>query len=447
MVLNWEKVETYSSVAILTAAAAGFAGGLFFETRPYHRIALSSAAIALSGAGIILVNCKGKQAQWEGKLALNSMREAKATIEEGYLEQIHKIAHPRAAREPMTAELVEERPALPAAENPYYNWDNLPDDLTCAIVAGNTGYGKSSVVLWLLGKLTEREPAIIKVLDPHAVKNNWHNHGLTVISDFGEIEREFIEAEKELDRRRMQPGDYPPIILVLDELGACMDNFQDPKKVAKINRRIASEGRKFDITGVIANQSDNCSAIGLDSKYKANYTHIFVGELARRQFKKGSLEYELLKSTAYPCAVAGNIPETSAKHPTHGDYSQFKKKGNAPQNLLPINQITENDRPAIDLEKTEPVPIDVALEKIYSADNDIPAKALSQAEWELYGLAVSTGSLSVRHAQRSAVARREHWDSDRVKQIFSRFSELGLGSIQHGARDSVEFKVDGDSDD
>jgi hypothetical protein len=216
-----------------------------------------------------------------------------------------------------------------------------------------------------------------------------------------------------------------------------MDNFQDPKKIAKINRRIASEGRKFDITGIIANQSDNCSAIGLDSKYKANYTQIFVGELARRQFKKATPEYEILRTVAYPCAINGNVPETPAIHPTHGHYKRFKKKGNPPEGLLPINQIQQH---AIDLEKTpEPEPVETKLERVYSNADDLPANVLTQAEWELYGLAAGSGSLSVRDAQRSAVARREEWNAEKIKEIFHRFSELGLGRAIPGKNGSLEF--------
>jgi len=39
---------------------------------------------------------------------------------------------------------------------------------------------------------------------------------------------------------------------------------------------------------------------------------------------------------------SGGLPPVPAYHPTHGHHPKFKKKGNAPANLLPIRQL-ENE--------------------------------------------------------------------------------------------------------
>ena len=124
---------------------------------------------------------------------------------------------------------IESGQALPppniAAETPQnlYDWQNAPDDAVGVIICGNSGQGKSSIALWLLGLFTQQSPAIIKVLDPHKNINHWHEHNLEVIGDFAEIESELLEAVKELDRRRELPKTklnlLPSFIYVADELG------------------------------------------------------------------------------------------------------------------------------------------------------------------------------------------------------------------------------------
>ncbi len=104
-------------------------------------------------------------------------------------------------------------------------------------------------------------------------------------------------------------------------------------------------------------------------------------------------------------------------------------------------QTSQQTTDKINLDKTPEPPTSATLEAIYSQDDDLPASVFSAAEWELLSLAGEAGSLTVRDAQNSNLARREGWDSGKIKAFFARFSELGLGSIHHGARGSVEFRV------
>ncbi len=98
MVLNrWERIETYISIASLTAAATVFAGGLLFESRAYHRIFLSSSAIALSGTGLVISKTKGDEARRYSQLAINSQWEKAMILSEHGLEDLYKKLHPRAA--------------------------------------------------------------------------------------------------------------------------------------------------------------------------------------------------------------------------------------------------------------------------------------------------------------------------------------------------------------
>jgi len=120
------------------------------------------------------------------------------------------------------------------------------------------------------------------------------------------------------------------------------------------------------------------------------------------------------------------------------------------QPLQEFGEVSNQQQPPINLEKTpetpeptpKPDPVQT-LEALLVKDSELPASVLNQAEWELLGIAGAAGTLTVRDAQKSNLARREGWDSSKIKALFARFSELGLGSIQHGARGSVEFRVNG----
>ena len=478
MVLNKsERNEVYASVASLSVAAAVFAGGLLFESRPLHRIFLSSSAIALSGAGVVLSKTRGEQARRYNQLAINSQWEKAMILSEHGLEDLYKKLHPRAARE-MESEILEsELPALPPGnDEKLYNWNDLADASSGLIIAGQTGYGKSTSAIAAIIELTKNNPAHVVVFDKHAKRNRWHEFGLEPIHKIEDIEAGILAMGDELIARQKRDENGPPIIVVIDELIAAKKQFADWKAVNEIIENLLVEGRKFDMTAILLTQSMNCSAIGLDASIRANAFWILLGELATRQFKKDSPEYDFLSQQAYPCAVSGCITPKLAIHLTHGHHETFKKKDNPPKFNGKINQLegdpfeftrklqgdVESDRPQtspISLEKkpqAEPNPVQT-LEALILKDSELPASVLSREEWELLGEAQTNASsrnlpdwqpFTVRNCQRfSSVCRREGWDADRIKAIFSRFSELGLGSMSYGAKGSVEFRVGGDADD
>jgi len=70
---------------------------------------------------------------------------------------------------------------------------------------------------------------------------------------------------------------------------------------------------------------------------------IALGASARaiidENYKQGTMEKDYIKSVAYPCVVSGSVPVQLALHPTHHSYTNFKKHGNKPLNLIPIKQL------------------------------------------------------------------------------------------------------------
>lgn len=230
----------------------------------------------------------------------------------------------------------------------FYDWEDLPDENTGIMIAGNAGSGKTSVCCWVLGKLTERKPAIIEVLDPHGGINKiWHDLGMNPICEYDEIEARLIAAIAELDLRRARAKRGEPIgqqyIFVCDELDSCLDNFQNPEMIAKAIKRLGKEGRKYDLSLIFITHTSNAGVKGIDAQERNCYVNILLGGTAanytRYNYKRTDSESLFLNNQAYPCiVVSGGFP-TPAIHPTHGTYTKFKKQGNPPLNLLPINRI------------------------------------------------------------------------------------------------------------
>lgn len=242
--------------------------------------------------------------------------------------------------------------ALPAAgdEQPnYYDWQDAPDEAVGFFIAGNSGSGKSSVATYLVGLLTQQEPAKALVLDPH-YNDVWEQGGIQSVGRISQIEVIMNWAIEELDRRcelkgQKQPlGD--PIILVADEINACLERFKSPDKIESALRRLGSEGRKFNIILVAINQSENAKDIGVSAKYRNNYFVVLLGTAAEdgaeQKWKRDNPNRKAIDSAAYPCLVCGSVKTKVAVHPTHGVYPAYRKKGLPPQNLIPIRQIEWN---------------------------------------------------------------------------------------------------------
>jgi energy-coupling factor transporter ATP-binding protein EcfA2 len=349
----------------------------------------------------------------------------------------------------------ESLPELPPAEDfgiPLYAWESVITEACGLLICGNSGLGKTSIAKLIAGILTSQKPARVLVCDPHANKNKWEEAGLKAIYDYKEIEQTLYWAELELNRRR-EPGAEPGerFILILDELGECFDYFEDVERIKRIIRQLGTRSRKYDACAIILNHSDNCAAIGLDGKYRDNYLQISLGALARKRFKKGTPELAFLETQAYPCAVGGPVPWICAKHPTHGDYTEFQTEGLPPLVTLPINQIkamaptaSENNHHGIKLENRPQNEAKIqnlnpleALEKAYA----MPI-VLSEAEEKLLLIAAQYGSIHGREVMRAL-----HLDNmEMVRSLFAKWEECGIGRSFPTEKGSVEFRVIAEDD-
>lgn len=229
----------------------------------------------------------------------------------------------------------------------FYDWRDLADDAVGIIIAGNSGSGKTSVAVWVGGWLTKDEPAQVLALDPHANVNVlWSELNIHAISDFKLIEKQLLILLGLLDERRAlsleQLNLESSVIVFADEINACLENFEDKENMAIAIKRLGSEARKYKIALIALNQSSNVEDIGISAQMRNNYLLIGLNATARQlalQWKKDDPRRKHIEETAYSCVVRGSVPESIAVHPTHHAYKQFKKKGNKPFGLLPINQL------------------------------------------------------------------------------------------------------------
>ena len=228
----------------------------------------------------------------------------------------------------------------------FYNWADCVEEAVGFIISGNSGSGKTSVACWLAGILTKEKPAQVLALDPH-YNDIWEEVNITAIGKIEDIENILIWLLNELNFRcelksqKQNLGD--DLIIFCDEVNACLERFNEPKNIESAIKRLGSEGRKFGITFIMLNQSHNAGDLGISKKYLNNYFMIALCASARaiidENYRQGSPEKDYIKSTPYPCVVSGSNPIQLALHPTHNSYQQFKKKGNPPLNLIPINQL------------------------------------------------------------------------------------------------------------
>lgn len=337
----YQLVQTYTEarhsrfnswVFSLLAAGSTIAGfGTFINTDLPDQIRYGSS-LGLWTTALVLVN-RGSTASKQARIYSRRVTALEIASEDSYVYNLMRSVQPSLAPIELQATL----------ETNFYNWQNAVDEGVGFIVAGNSGAGKSSVATWLAGLLTQANPAQCFVLDPHW-NDIWKQQGLTAIGHISQIEETIEALLTELDDRCERKGQGmplgEPLLIIADEIGACLERFKDPKKIQSALRRLGSEGRKFDMTFIAINQSQNVEDLGISGSLRNNYVLILLGAAARKQAQQMGKEFqEMLKGVAYPCLVSGAVEDSIALHPTHGEYQIFRKKGNPPQNLISIRQL------------------------------------------------------------------------------------------------------------
>jgi hypothetical protein len=171
----------------------------------------------------------------------------------------------------------------------------------------------------------------------------------------------------EIERRKQEDGH--PIIVCLDEINDTLSELEHldlvkplPGKEKRRNTfiyaiRKLSNARKFDICLTGFMQSHNTEAIGIDAKFRNNFLLILCGASARGEiqnvWKHDTPGFQYIKNAAYPVVISGSNPHQIAEHPTHKHHTQYRKKGNAPANLIQPRFLDKSSIPVFESEQSE----------------------------------------------------------------------------------------------
>lgn len=347
----------------------------------------------------------------------------------------------------------------------FYNWDGLADEASGILVGGNSGSAKTSLGAgFIVGKLTAVKPAEVIVLDIHASKNPiWQQMNFPrVESDVETIHQILCWLIDEVERRKYQDGN--PMIICLDEINDTISELSQldiikplPGKEKRVKTfsyaiRKLSNARKFDICLLGFMQSHNTEAIGIDGKFRNNFLLVLCGASARGEiqniWKHDDPRFQYIQNTAYPVVISGSNPHQIAEHPTHKHHTQYKKKGNAPANLIqprfldkssiPIYRVEEQsqdfeeDYQPRQASNSEPQLPNFNFQKAPETPkaNPIINGVELQSEWlEILELAKQNGSLSTRECYRSALGQRLKLTSSTARYILEKLQEAGLGTV------------------
>lgn len=339
----------------------------------------------------------------------------------------------------------------------FYNWEGLSDEASGILIGGNSGSAKTSLGAgFVVGKLTAVRPAEVIVLDIHASKNPiWQQMGFPrVESDVETIYQILCWLIDEVERRKYQEGN--PLIICLDEINDTISELSQldivkplPGKEKRVKTfsyaiRKLSNARKFDICLLGFMQSHNTEAIGIDGKFRNNFLLVLCGASARGEiqnvWKHDDPRFQYIQNTAYPVVISGSNPHTIAQHPTHSHHSQYRKKGNAPSNLIAPRFLGESSIPVYDCvesfiddeqpqqqqpPKTSPNSPSFDIRKLEKKPdvNTNPDDLFMQ----ILEFCKGKDGVSVRDIQRSPVGA--NLSSDAVKYVFQRLEEMGHGMV------------------
>ncbi len=208
------------------------------------------------------------------------------------------------------------------------------------LVTGHPGAGKTSTLIYLGQQLGGKE-AVRIALNPHLDENSSYSQfGFLEVNELSEIFNYITLIKAELELRRKDKNRRFKLVVVVDELGAILD-AGEADEIMTIFRQLAVEGRKLGLVVLIGNHSQTTKAISMDSEFRSAFYQLFLVGAARYAVEQphrntGLTKLEenyIIKGAAYPALMLANMQYSLVLHPTHGEYKQYRDKGNLPRNL------------------------------------------------------------------------------------------------------------------
>lgn len=424
----------------------------------------ASATAGLFGAGAVACSIKGLKEEERSVIKRDTADEIFSIYQAAEVQAVQSALFPTSPMMPpppmMNTYYQMAFNQLPEQLD-FYNWDGLADEASGILVGGNSGSGKTSLGAgYIVGKLTAVSPAEVIVLDIHASKNPiWKQMGFPrVESDVLTIYEIMCWLIKEIERRKHEDGH--PLIVCLDEINDTLSELEQldivkplPGKQKRTKTfsyaiRKLSNARKFDICLLGFMQSHNTEAIGIDGKFRNNFLLVLCGASARREiqniWKHDDPRYLHTQNTPYPVVISGSNPHQIAEHCTHKHHTQYRKKGNAPANLIQPRFLPESSIPVFTIddeiidtdyvkdEKPEPKLPKFNFQKTPETpkQNQVINGVELLPEWlEILELAKQNGSISTRDVYRSSIGQRLKLNAQTARYILEKLSDARLGSV------------------
>ncbi len=453
---DWEVAAC--AIILSATTGVGIIAGFCFEWRHPLRWYSHAAAAGTAIAGLIFCQKDIKFTRRQKKLDRaeeNCFDVTVAAAEQQYISQFQPQVNPNHGGIPPMdlAYLQSLAEAIPQPELEFYNLaEDLADEATGVLICGNPGSGKTSTSIELAGIFSKSKPHEVIVLDPHYNKT-FKQKGLKTIGKIDRIEQAFKSLELELDRRyelrEQELPDCHPMLIITDEVGACLKRFNDQKLVTRCMERFGAEGRKVGMTYIGILHSTNVSDTGnMSAAMRANYTTILLCKAAKHFVKYNWKDEEMAAARGwvkshkgYPVIVLGG-EELPAEHPTHAHHEVFKKNGNPPVfkhpvNPIPWQTIDEYGRLLKDAEQSpisEPIPkpnpphtptefnLEKAPEPIDKKVSGFEVLANNIIEWTIK----RGGEITLRDLKRAGLSWLKDYPDEILLSAFSALQENGL---------------------
>lgn len=254
------------------------------------------------------------------------------------------------------------------------HWSDVIAQATGFYFMGEPGSGKTSAILSLLSALPRMmgtaEIPYITIVDWHNEPGKWQ--GLPVIEEYRQTVRWMHwlrDTELERRKRDLRKGQkHPWLFWVVDEIGALKRTFaresaklrqeaqiagasRDAEQKAELLRQafdlenllgdfletLGSEGRKYNILGIAANQVASAKGNGVDGMGDVleSYIKVYQGRIALKWAEiegASRAQRDWLAERAYPCYISKFGP---ALHRSHWPYAR-RERGQPPVNVFQI---------------------------------------------------------------------------------------------------------------
>lgn len=165
-------------------------------------------------------------------------------------------------------------------------------DIYSAAIAGESGSGKTSTMLFLIGSALVAQPVHVFGIDPHYPHPKSLGFKIRPLTEAGLVQMATFKddmlvtlskVEQIIDNRlRQVDTDDTPVLLVLDEVAA-LSRSSIGKVVAHTMERISTEGRKCDVYMLAGSQTWLSSRTGDSSVVRDTLTCAYIHRIKPKQ--------------------------------------------------------------------------------------------------------------------------------------------------------------------